>query len=238
MIDIETAAEEATADAKTIQQIKDRVENQRDTIDEAFKHSKEALMVSQQASNKVMELSVTLDKANGSLSNLNELIEFTSLIAKAQTGDRESFYLLLNPTKTAIPTTSTFYQGLIGGLVCKIESDALREMDGTVGTDWKAVKIESDKCTIDDFIKYYGKYQFLPSVRTGILRYLYSSPRFSERQKFDFYAMVIRSDKNLVAVHCACKCMDDKARIGKNFIGGDGYLKWYEEHKGELKTTL
>ncbi|MBI5723759.1 MAG: hypothetical protein HZA50_07375 [Planctomycetes bacterium] len=97
LISIEAATKHATDAAKAIDELRTRIENQRDTIDNSFKQATKAAALADDlsqkvhdAENKLLELDGTLSSAKNSLDNIEKLNEFIKMVIFAQNDDRKA----------------------------------------------------------------------------------------------------------------------------------------------------
>src|SRR5205823_1006244 len=111
---LSAATEKATADAQTISQLKERVENQSATVDLVATQAAKAKDLSETATTQVSEaqhkleaLDKTFHAASETLANLKEEEEFRGLVIAAQNDDRASYDKL---AKIAVDKSSRFAQ--------------------------------------------------------------------------------------------------------------------------------
>jgi hypothetical protein len=231
----------ATANGQMIKQIKERVEGQRDTIDEAFTKAKAALKVSEQASNKVAELNSVLVDAKTAITNINEQLELSSLIVRAENYDRQAFFKLRDDhTK---PEEVAILKKVLNSI-----SQSVHERCGFLQTlyspTWDIIGVNPDKESYEELLGYCKRDSYGPDVKSTsdtrfhILRNVFGNKRFTESQRFAFVAECLRTDNHLLVVEEACELLDTRRNSHRNFMDLDGYLQWYEEHKSEFKTTL
>jgi hypothetical protein len=242
-LSIKTSAAEATADAKTIADIKQQVLNQRATIDLVATDAQTAKNLSEEASNKVAlaeqklkDLDDTIQKANGSLKKLDAATEFTLLVTKAESGDRAAFFKL-GKIKITQPSEADAAESIIGAIVSKIQIEtALKET--SVHPEWNSFGIDPEKASLQQLKEYYfTKFANYPAPRFYIIRQIFNDNRFSELEHFDFLAIAMQQDEELGVLEETCKLMDTKRKSAQNFPNFDDYLNWYKDNRTNFKAT-
>ena len=95
---IKTAAQQVTSDARTVAELKERVENQSATVDLVAKEASKAKALSEEvadknriAEDKLETLDKAINKANSTLEELEAVTEFTMTVVAAQNDDRKAF---------------------------------------------------------------------------------------------------------------------------------------------------
>jgi hypothetical protein len=91
LAEIKTMRDEAALAGKRIQEIDNRVANQRDTIDIAFKTASEAKRLSESASETLVNVTNAVDEARASLKAFREEADFHAKIRRASIGYAKDF---------------------------------------------------------------------------------------------------------------------------------------------------
>ena len=240
---IKTSAAEATADAKTIADIKKQVVNQRATVDLVATEAQTAKNLSEEASNKVTlaeqklkDLDDSIQKANDSLKKLDAATEFSLLVSKAQNDDRAAFIQLAN---IGVSTNSPFAQSaksLANTILHEVETETIIE-DSTVTIHWDLYGRNPDTDSLEQLEEFYSAHPDSELIRFNVVKQIFNSSRFSELERFDFLAKVLRSDNNLKVMQLAVNLMTPKSKIRLNFIGIDSYLQWWAKNRSNFTNT-
>ena len=243
VISIKTSAAKASADAEVIAKVKQQVENQRATIDLVATEAQKAKNISEDASNKVMlaeQKLITLDdaiqKANEALGKLNAATEFSLLIAKAQNDDRDAFIQLIKISMTNNSPYAQSAKNIVNSILHETETQTVIE-DNAVTIHWDIYGIDPDKDTLQKLTDFYSAHPDSVLIRFNVVKQIFNASRFSERERFDFVAKVMQTDKSLRILQLCCNLMTPKSNIRLNLLGADVYLQWEANNRESFTNS-
>jgi len=239
---IKTSAAEATADAKTIADIKQQVLNQRATIDLVATDAQAAKYLSEQASNKIVlaeqklrDLDDAIQKANDSLKKLDAATEFTLLVTKAEGGNRAAFFKLEH-MQFATTSVADSAKDVIAAIIAKVELETV--LIGQLGWSWGNFGIDPQRASLQQLKEHYFQtYANSPNGRYNTIKLIFNEDRFSELERFDFLATVLQQENDLEVLQEVCLLMDNKRKSNQNFTRVDDYLTWCKEYRANFKTN-
>jgi hypothetical protein len=201
---IKAATQQATADAKTINSLKKRGENQSATVDlvatqaaKAQKLSETADTQTKKAEQKLDPLARALDNANATLAKLKDEEGFVGIVIAAQNGDRHSYDQL---HQMAGSRSNRFSQMAGQAWLTIFEAHSNSSYPTGFKLPWKE-GLDPAKLSFDDLKKAYDAAP--AALKPGILEYVWSRNNIPKVDKMDFMMEVMNTDSSLTVVEYA-----------------------------------
>ncbi len=230
---------QAQIDAKTISDLRKRVEDQSATVDLVATSAKEAKALSEQAKKlseetaaKNQEFNAVIIKAQEKQNELTNLTEISQLILKAQNDDAESYHKL-----GSLNNFDPEYHALIMNAVTNIRNKyALFDKTYIIPVNWKP-GIEPENFSIQQFKQFYSQAPF--SYHTDLVKYVSESQTISNKDKMQFFIDVMQNGKtNLRAVDFSARLFialskDTELKWDPFII--EPLIKWWEANKDKIK---
>jgi hypothetical protein len=231
------ATEKATADAQTIAQLKERVENQSATVDLVAAQAAKAKDLSETATTQVTEAQQKLEaldkattEATATLKRLKEEEEFRGLVIAAQNDDRASYDQL---EKIVSDKTSRFSQ---------MAADAYRTINaahsgGMYRSGFQGYWTEGVDLSKFTFAQLQQIYGTAPAgVKPALLEYIWGRNDISKLDRMDFMIRIMKTDASLTAVEYASRHFLQGATLENkvNPMALDTLYDWWEKHRGEF----
>jgi hypothetical protein len=242
-LSIKTSVAEATADAKTIADIKQQVVNQRATVDLVATEAQTAKNLSEEASNKVAvaerklkDLNDSIQKANDSLKKLDAATEFSLLVSKAQNDDRAAFIQLGNIGTSSSSPFAQSAKSIADTIIQEVQTGTIVDYS-TVTINWDLYGINPDTDSLQQLEQAYSAHSNSMWVRFNVVKQIFENSRFSELERYDFLAKVMQSDNSLKVVQLAVNLMTPKSNIRLNFIWTDSYLQWWAKNRSNFTNA-
>jgi hypothetical protein len=242
-LSIKTSVAEATADAKTIADIKQQVVNQRATVDLVATEAQTAKNLSEEASNKVVvaeqelkDLDDSIQKANDSLKKLDAATEFSLIVSKAQNDDRAAFVQLANIGSSSNSPFAQSAKSIADTIIQEVQTGTIVDYS-IVTIHWDLYGINPDTDSLQQLEQAYSNHSNSMWVRFNVVKQIFESSRFSELERYDFLAKVMQSDNSLKVVQLAVNLMTPKSNIRLNFMWTDSYLQWWKKNRSNFTNT-
>lgn len=205
---IKAAAEQATIDANTIAEIKNRIEAQSATVD----------LVAQSAS-----------EAKNQLTELKSITDFSKTVIAAQNDDRYAFNQLL----LWLDDKSFPFQKEAANAVILIRANYGGPIiPGHMNFPWPK-GLDNTKLNIEQLKKIYKDSAEI--YHTDLVEFITTNSTFSRKDKMAFCIEVLNDDKSLLATSYAGKFFSKEANIEwKHFIVKP-LLDWWKENKDKIE---
>jgi hypothetical protein len=212
---IKAAAEQATADAKEISDIKERIAAQSATVD----------LVASQAT-KAKELSEELAKKNAELS---ELIEFNTVATEARNDNREAFDQL---EVWSDDKTYPFRDLASRAWLTILNEHALPYHLSGFTIPWDE---GFDPSTLD-IVGLRKQYASCPRhLKLGFIEYVAKRNDIPKKERMQFFIDVMKDDQYLKAVEYAGRYFDKEAQLNLKPLAVEAFVKWWEESKDSIQ---
>jgi len=217
---IKTAAQQVAIDAKTVSELKDRVESQSATVDlvaqsaaEARKITIEVAERSEEMEKNVVKLNELIAKASEKSQELEKITEFSKVAIAAQNDDRYAFEKLVS---WGGDNTFEFWE-LAANAVINIRVKYSGPIEpGNQKIKW-AEGIDPLKLSIEQIRAEYK--ESLSLYHTDFVKHTEKNTVIPKKEKMQFYIDILKEDSSLTATYYA----------GKYFIkeANDPELKWF-----------
>ena len=234
---IKEAVQQITSDAKSVAELKKRVENQSATVDLAAKEASNAKALfeevadkNKRAEDKLGKLDKAIDKAHTTLEELEATTEFTMAVVAAQNDDRKAFDKLKLWAEDKAYRFSGRAQQAWNSI---LEEHSKPFFAGGFQVPWTE-GFDPSKLTLPELSQ---QYQHSPAhLKPALLEYIWNRDDISKIDRLDFMLNVMQKDSSLTAVEYA----------GRYFISGTDQKKikpldveylgnWWREHRQEFK---
>ncbi len=233
---IKTAVQQVTSDAKTVAELKERVENQSATVDLVAKEASKAKALSEEvadknkrAEDKLETLDKAIDKANTTLEELEAVTEFTTAVVAAQNDDRKAF------DKLKLWAEDKAYR--FSGRAQQAWNKILEEHSKPFFVSGFKVPwtegFDPSKLTLPELSK---QYQHAPAqLKPALLEYIWNRNDIPKIDRLDFMLNVMQTDSSLTAVEYAGRYFtsgtDQKIKpLAVEYLGN-----WWRKHRQEFK---
>jgi len=234
---IKAATEQALTDAKTVADLKARVENQSATVDLVAKEASKAMEIAEQvadknrqAEEKLKILDETITKANATLTNLNAMTEFTMTVVAALNDDRNAFDTLKKWSEDKNnPFSSKAEQAtwVILGSHCKSPRPIGYQVSWVEG-------IDPSKFSLPELAKIYHEAHAM--TKPGLLEYIINRNDIPTTDRLDFMIDVMKHDQSLTAVAHAGLLFTTKTKLKiNNYLAIEYFVDWWGKHKPEFQ---
>jgi hypothetical protein len=231
--EITTAVQKATADAEEVEKIRKEVEEHKDTIalimrdaNKARKDLDEVAFLSLEAKDKADQIAHVLTDAQTALDDIKTVSDFGLVLTRASNDDRPSFDSLL---QIANDKDHRFFS-IANQALIKIITDPQVTGLLTYNIDWKKEhNIDPSTVSFEEFVEVFKRE--LSIRQPSVLSAMWNQERFPRSQKLQALYEVIRTTPSLRCLHHACKLMNEEAKLGKNILAYDLFLKWWEENR-------
>jgi hypothetical protein len=232
---IKAAAEQAVLDAKQIAEIRKRIEAQSAAVELVAKEATEAKRLSedlsqksQLAEKKLTELDQALNKASGTLSEIQQTMEFITTVSLAQSDDK-SFDKLKS---LADDKSNQFY--LRAGQAWVTILDQHSAPFFTAGFTFPWVEgVDPSKLTLQDLREGYDS--LLPQLKPALLEYIWNRQDFPKKDKIGFLADVLKSEQSLKALEYAGRYFTQGAGLQLKPLAVEVMLDWWAKNQNNIQ---
>jgi hypothetical protein len=236
--EISTAVEKATSGAEEVEKIRADVEKHRDTIalivrdaNEARNDINEVAEISAEAKAKAEKIAEVLSEAQRALQEIKTVSDFSLLLTKASNDDRTAFDSILEIAKNR---NHQFYS-LANQALLQIITDPQVTGLLTYRIDWgKDHNLDPNTATWEEFLEVYRKE--IPFRWPSVLSTMWKQDRFAKSKRIEALYDVIKTTISLKCLHKACKLINEEAKLDKNILAYDEYLRWWEQNRVEYMT--
>jgi hypothetical protein len=169
--------------------------------------------------------------AETNLTELRLLGETYALVVAAQSGDRAAFWKVFATSRDANHSMHELAQRSTADIIDKVVLAAALTDTGTISLKdvvSEGPAFKPDTASLEEYkrLLYGGQFSALTGI--GLIRAFYSQARFPLDERLAMVAWFVKHHNSLLLVEASCKIMDREARLGKNFMGANDYLSWYE----------
>ncbi len=234
---IKAAAEQVTADANEVSEIKERIKAQSATIDLIAKEATDAKRLVEDLSRKNSEAEEKLSKLDKSIQDGNRAVkelqgytQFNSTVLAAQNDDRQAYDQLWTWSED---TSFPFQRAAARAVQTVMDQHNPAMVRGGFTVSWNE-GVDPQKLTLPEL---WQAYKGAPAhIRIGILEFLWEKRTdISKKNRLQFLTDVLRSDESLRVIEYAGRYFaqgtDDKLKP----IAIDPHLKWWEENKDSIE---
>jgi hypothetical protein len=233
---IKAATEQVQTDAKTVADLKERVENQSATVDLVAKEASKAKKISEEvadknrrAEEKLNTLDESITKANATLANLDAATEFTMTVVAAQNDDRNAFDTLKkwsedknNPfSSKAAQAWSTIFES---------HNEPMYSSGFTV--PWNE-GFDPSKFSLPELAKQY--YGAPAQLKLALLEYIWKRNDIPKMDRLNFMIDVMKHDPNLTAVEYAGRYFTSGTDQKIKPMAIEYLVDWWGKHKLEFQ---
>lgn len=219
---IKAASAQAESDAKTITDIKEKMEHQSATVNLVANEATRARELSQQAAE-------TTEEAKATLEELKSITDFMALIVAAQTDDRAAFDKL---EEIANDKNNKFSSKALQAWITVLNAHAQPMYSTGLKFPWKK-GIDPSKLSFNQLKQ--GFSEVPPASKLALLEYIWGRNDIPKYVRLEFLMEVMKTDSSLTVVEYA----------GRYFTAGTGqemkplavsYIsEWWEKHQQEFK---
>ena len=240
---IEASAKKADADASEIAEIRKRVENQRDTIDLAFRNAKQAnelvdelTSTTVEIAGRVTQLDETTSESQEALRQISDIINFSGTLFAAQNDNYRAFERL-----EELASDQNFpFAALAGDAYFKIRL-SYNPYDPLVHciaiTDWPP-GMDKKNATIEQFTSYLHDKKLSDVFHAYLAAVVNNRGDFSKKSRMDFLIDVLTTSNSLLARHQAGMLFKDQA-ADENLRWEPFYIEdivnWWDAHKDKIE---
>ena len=219
---IKAAAEQATLDAKQVSEIRQRIEAQSATIDLVAMQAGEAKKLSE-------EMDETLQKASKTLSELQQITEFTMTVVAAQNDDRKAFdQLKAWANDKSFPLSARAKQAWN----TIFEEHSKPQYISYPKVPWRE-GLDPSKLTFKDLLQIYGS---APSpLKPMLIEYIWNRQDIPKKDRMQFLIDVMQHDQSLRAVEYAGIFFAQGAQLTIKQMAVDHMLSWWRDNKNEIQ---
>ncbi|HCE42845.1 MAG TPA: hypothetical protein DET40_04805 [Lentisphaeria bacterium] len=235
---IKAVVEQATADAKTIADIKRSIEAQRSTVDLVAKEAADAKKLVDDVAlknAKAEEKLATLDKAitNGdkAVKQLQDYSVLTSTTMAAQGDDRRAYDQLWAWSKDE----SCPFKNQAGRAVMGImeQNDNLRLIPGIKWTEGVDPKTLSLVRLVEEYFKCAD-----PKLRMGLISYIWDNRSdIPKKERVEFLVEVMRKDPSIRVINFTGGYLAVATGDGFKPLAIEEHLKWWDANKGKFPAN-
>ena len=195
---------------------------------QSFIEIQAAQQLSLQAKSQLEEARGLVRKAETSVDQLRNTVDFNLLLTKARNDDRQAFYQIVKLAEEKGPFQETALDAA-GQIVIEVNPLFSVRIDPEV--PWGNYALDPK---LDEMEKLLKIYPSIPSVlRPNYISQIWSQERFPKQRRMDFLYEVIKSDRSLRALDRACTLMNKEAKINKNILGAKEYLQWWQDSRAK-----
>lgn len=229
------ATEHATADAKAISQLRERVEDQSATVDLVSTQAEKAKQMSQDATNQVTKLEQKIDSLNNiigeaekTLNFLKEEEDFRGIVMAAQNDDRVSYdklgKILADKNNRFSRDAESAYRTIINSHNSEIYKSGF--------TGFWRVGIDPSKLS---FLDLQEAYRSAPTaIKPGVIEYIWERNDIPKQDRMDFMIDVMKTDSSLLATEYASRYFLQGAKLHMNIMNFDGIYEWWAQHRNDF----
>ena len=234
---IKSAAEQASADASAISELKERVEAQSATVNLIAKEASDAKQLVNDLSEKnsiaevkLSQLDKSINDGNLAVKELQLYTQFNTTVLSAQNDSRRAYDQL----RAWSEDSSFHFQEAAARAVQTImdqHNPAITR--GGFGVPWDE-SVESQKLSSSELWQAFKSAQ--PHIRLGILEFVWKKRTdITKRDRLQFLVDVLRGDESLQVVEYAGRYFNQGTGDKFKPIAIGQHLKWWEENKDSIE---
>lgn len=225
---IKSATEQVQADAKTVTELRERVENQSTTVDLIAKEASKAKALSEEVAKKNLEAEERLMILDEAITKANAAMEFTMTVMAAQNDDRVAFDLL---KKWSEDKTNPFSAraGQAWNTVFESHNEPMYTSDLKV--PW-AEGFDPSKRSLPELAQ---QCQKVPApLKPAFLEYIWKREDFPKADRLDFMIDVMTHDTSLTAVEYAGRFFTEGTGQKIKPMAVQYLVTWWDQHRSEF----
>jgi hypothetical protein len=227
---------EANKNIDEVKKIRGDLEQQNETMrvllrdsNRSYSEIQRVEQKTEDANKQIQSLDKLVTEAQSSIIEINDIIKFNNTLMMASNDDRDSLITLSH----IIEEEKNPFKDLAYKSILYITSQ-LSNGSGS-RSPWMDYKMDPSEVTIKEVDLFYPKLN--PKLKAGIIRDLDKSNKITTRQKLNFLMTVLREEKSLLALNAACEVIDKRAKLSKNVLGWNEYLKWCADEIDIVNNT-
>lgn len=232
---IKTAVQQVTSDAKTVADLKERVENQSATVDLVAKEASKAKALSEEvadknkrAEDKLEILDKAINKANTTLEELDAVTEFTMTVVAAQNDDRKAF------DKLKLWAEDKAYR--FSGRAQQAWNTIMKEHSKPYFVSGFKVPwtegFDPSKLVLPVLAQ---QYQQAPAqLKPALLEYIWNRNDIPKIDRLDFMLNIMQTDSSLTAVEYAGRYFTSGTNQKIKPLAVEYLANWWREHGQEF----
>lgn len=230
---IKAVAEQARVDAKTITDIKDRIEGQAATVDAVAKQASEAKRISeevqkknQQADEKLKAIDEALKRGDKAVAELQAYTTFNKTILAAQNDDRKAFDQLW---ALAEEKNYPFAAEAKQTWTTILDTHNSPMMAGNFTIPWNE-GVDPAKFSLEELKANYKEAP--PQIRVMLVEYIWKKRTdIPKHDRMQFLVDVLRNDSSLRVVEYAGLYFTGESKTKLKRLAVKQHLDWWEKNK-------
>jgi hypothetical protein len=227
------AEEKATKVTENLGDVQARVERQEETIGVLAERAKQsfaeiyaAQQLSLQAKSQLEEAKGLVRKAETSVDQLQNTVDFNLLLTKARNDDREAFDRIVKLAEETGPFQKSAFDLAVQ---IAIEVNPLVSVRIDPEVPWGNYAVDPKVDQMENLLKIYPSIHSV--LRPNFISQIWSQERFPKQKRMDFLYEIIKSDGSLRALDRGCTLMNKEAKINKNILAAKEYLEWWQTNR-------
>ena len=176
--------------------------------------------------NKADRIEKVLSESQSTLEDIKSTSDFAFLLTKASNDDRPSFDSLLTISRSQGNRFKEISTQALLQIVSNLQMTGIFSYNIDLK---KFYNIDSAKASLADFAEVLKR--TMPIHQCSILKEIWEQKRFSKATKLDMLYKVISSTHSIRCLHQACRLMNEEAKLEKNILAYEEYIKWWEENR-------
>jgi hypothetical protein len=182
-----------------------------------------------QISPRLEKTDIRLQEADAVLSRLQLLSEFYELATRVRIDDRRDFDNIMNILQDPSDLRFSQANAIIANLPREIE--ALNLLNYSV--DWKVLGIDPSTADISTFN---AVIQQLRSIyQMTVMETVWNAQHLSKYDRIQFLIDITVNTTSFRCLDKACRLLNEESGVGRNFLGWQKYVKWWEFNKEKYK---
>jgi len=228
-ISLEKVTKRAVEAGEKISEIEKKVTDQQTIINEIAKNAKDALRLSDAASERIGDLSALQEETKEKLEKINQALFFTNKYMAATVDDRHAFDLLKKLAKDKNHPSNALARQAVIEIVNKHDPSFY---SSNFKIPWKE-GFDPGKLDLSGVEKIYKEVPL--SYRPAIIEFVWKSNKFTKHDKMTFMINIIKNDDNLKAVEYAGRFFAQGAGLKIKPLGVEPMLDWWEKNQDSIK---
>lgn len=233
---IKAATEQAVADAKSIADIKEKIENQGATVDIVARQALSAQKLSEEVSQKNKEaeenlnaLHETILAANKTMDGLNEFSKYAEVVMAAQNDDRKAFDQL---ETWSSDKKYKYFDQAEKAWVSILNMHNAPFMQTGLTFPWNS-GIDPTKIQASELGSMYRK---IPThLKPAFIEFVWAKNDFKKIDKLNFTVTVMKEESSLTALEYAGRYFTQGTNQKVKPLAVRHLLDWWEKHKSEYQ---
>ena len=234
---IKAAANQATADANVVAELKTRVESQSATVDLVAKEAADAKQLvnalsekNSKAEEKLSELDKSINHGNLAVKELQLYTQFHSTVLAAQNDNRQAYDRLLAWSKDS---SFQFQKASAQAAQTIMDQHNSPMAISNVSVPWNE-GIDPQKLSLSQLQQNFTSAP--PHIRRRILEFVWTKRTdMPKPDRLQFLVDVLRSDESLLVVEYAGRYFKDGTRDNLKPLAIEQHLEWWKENKDTIE---